>query len=153
MASTVSLTIGATTENLYALVSDVTRMGEWSPECYRCEWTGGSSGPAAGATFTGYNRLGPFKWKTACVVETAEPGREFSILAGDEKEGKTRWTYRFEPAGSETRVSESYETLIEPPVPIRIVERVWGLGRSRDTMLRKGMRLTLERIKRTAESS
>lgn len=153
MDSARAVKIQVPSDQAYAMVADVTRMGEWSPECYRCEWTGGSRGPAAGATFKGYNRLGPFKWATECVVETAEPGREFSFVAGDEREGKTRWTYRFERNGSGTNVSESYEIILQAPLAIRIVERVWGLGRSRDTMLRKGMRLTLERIKRAAESS
>ncbi len=25
-------------ERVYALLADVTRMGEWSPECVRCQW-------------------------------------------------------------------------------------------------------------------
>jgi len=43
---------------VYALVSDISRMGEWSPECYRCEWLGGATTAAIGAKFRGHNRLG-----------------------------------------------------------------------------------------------
>ncbi|MGH9050843.1 MAG: SRPBCC family protein [Acidimicrobiia bacterium] len=45
----VSLHVDAPPEKLYELVSDVTRMGEWSPECRRCEWIDGATGPAVGA--------------------------------------------------------------------------------------------------------
>lgn len=152
MSSTETLKMRASPDSIYELLADVTRMGEWSPECYRCEWTHGSSRAASGATFTGYNRLGPFKWQTECVVEAAEPGRAFTFIAGDEKEGKTRWTYRLERNGSGAAVSESYDTIIPAPLFIRIAERVMALGRSRDFALRKGMRQTLERIRAAAES-
>src|SRR4051812_29945801 len=54
----VSIEIEATPEDVYALVSDITRMGEWSPECRRCTWTKGASGPAVGARFRARNKGG-----------------------------------------------------------------------------------------------
>ena len=46
---------------VYELVSDITRMGEWSPECYRCEWLDGATTAAPGARFRGHNRLGKIR--------------------------------------------------------------------------------------------
>ncbi|MGB8503197.1 SRPBCC family protein, partial [Mycobacterium sp.] len=43
---------------VYRLVSDITRMGQWSPECYRCEWLDGATGATVDARFRGHNRLG-----------------------------------------------------------------------------------------------
>ena len=40
---------------VWAAVTDVTRMGEWSPECVAARWVGGATGPAAGAVFEGDN--------------------------------------------------------------------------------------------------
>ena len=50
--------IDAPLDTVFQLVSDVTRMGEWSPECRRCEWIGESRVPVAGARFQGHNALG-----------------------------------------------------------------------------------------------
>ncbi|HEX7166251.1 MAG TPA: SRPBCC family protein, partial [Acidimicrobiales bacterium] len=59
----VSTTIGAPPDAVHAIVSDVTRMGEWSPECVRCEWK-----DAARTRFKGYNRRGIRRWSTSSVV-------------------------------------------------------------------------------------
>jgi hypothetical protein len=144
--------IHATPDRVYALVADVTRMGEWSPECYACEWLDGADHAAAGARFLGHNRLRFYTWTTTAVVEQAVPGEVFSFIAGDDTEGKTRWTYRFERSGSGTAVTESWETLVPAPLWIRVVERTLLLGRSRDANLRAAMRHTLEQLKAAAET-
>ena len=43
--------IDAPPEKVYAMVSDVTRMGEWSPETHTCRWIDGATGPAVAATW------------------------------------------------------------------------------------------------------
>ena len=52
----------ASPSQLYDAVSDVRRMGEWSPECQRCEWIDEAVGPAVGARFKGRNRRGIIRW-------------------------------------------------------------------------------------------
>ncbi len=47
----VSIDIAAPPEKVYALVSDITRMGEWSPECRSCRWADEATGPTVGARF------------------------------------------------------------------------------------------------------
>ena len=49
-----SVVVACPPDTLYDLVSDVTRMGEWSPICRSCWWDEGG-GPRAGAWFTGRN--------------------------------------------------------------------------------------------------
>jgi hypothetical protein len=93
---------------LYEMVSNVTRMGEWSPVCKACWWDDGG-GPRVGAWFTGRNELPGQTWETRCQVVAAEPGREFAFVA----RGSVRWGYRFDPAGSGTLVTESWEILPE----------------------------------------
>ena len=41
----VTIDVSAPPERVYGLISDITRMGEWSPECRRCEWIDGATGP------------------------------------------------------------------------------------------------------------
>ena len=50
MSGDVSLHIEAAPEEVWALVSDVTRIGEFSPETFEARWTRGSTGPVEGAT-------------------------------------------------------------------------------------------------------
>ena len=60
-----SVLIDAPAERIYDLVADMPRMGEWSPECQRVDWTDDSDGPVPNATFVGHNRGGPLglmKW-------------------------------------------------------------------------------------------
>ena len=99
---------------LWAMVSDVTRMGEWSPETEWVEWLDGAIGPAVGARFKGNNRRGRAKWSTTCHVTAAERGSYFAFTVGHPARPATRWDYRFEPAGEgSTKVTESFE-LVKP---------------------------------------
>ncbi|HEX3334635.1 MAG TPA: SRPBCC family protein, partial [Acidimicrobiales bacterium] len=71
-----SVMVQAPAERIYALVADLSRMGEWSPECQQVEWLEGSIGPAVGARFIGHNRGGPgglLKWSRRGRVLTADP--------------------------------------------------------------------------------
>jgi hypothetical protein len=132
---------------VYQLVSDITRMGEWSPECYRCEWLDGATGATVGARFRGHNRLGRYHWQRTAVVTAADPGREFAftILNQDGRE-ETLWSYRLSPLGEGTAVVESYEFLWCP-----ISSRIAELPIPRDKQLRRGLEETLQRIKSAAE--
>jgi len=93
---------------VYAMVTDIERMGEWSPETETCEWTKGATGPAVGASFKGKNRNGKKKWSTNCKVVAADPGRAFAfdVTAGPFK--IARWAYTFEPTPSGCRVTETW---------------------------------------------
>jgi uncharacterized protein YndB with AHSA1/START domain len=51
-------------EKVWAMVSDVSRMGEWSPENEGGSWLAGATGAQPGAEFRALNRLGKGKWKT-----------------------------------------------------------------------------------------
>ena len=46
----------ASPEAVDALVTDVRRMGEWSPECLGGAWLDGAVGSAVGTRFTGTNK-------------------------------------------------------------------------------------------------
>lgn len=138
--------IEATPERVYDLVADMPRMGEWSPECQRCEWTDDATGPSVGARFLGHNRLGPYRWSMGGTVVAAERGREFAFLTAEGRKEGTRWSYRFEPSGTGTQVIEAYEVLYEPWY-IRLADLVVP----RTKQLRRGMHQTLERLRGAAE--
>ncbi len=93
---------------LYALVSDVTRTGEWSPENVGGRWLDGAAGPVVGARFRGANRRGWRRWSTTCTVVVAEPGRTFAFDVRVAGIRTSRWSYAFLPAGDRTEVTESW---------------------------------------------
>jgi dimethylaniline monooxygenase (N-oxide forming) len=132
---------------LYDMVSDVTRMGEWSPECYRCKWIGGASGPAVGARFIGFNRRGWVHWVTIPKVTVADQGREFAFRV---PQSDAEWSYRFESDGEGTRLTETRRMLRKHSA---LRDRLVGLalGADRDGQVREGMQQTLRRIKAAAE--
>ncbi|MEP6624365.1 MAG: SRPBCC family protein, partial [Acidimicrobiia bacterium] len=76
---TVEREIAAPPEKVWSLVSDITRMGEWSPEARGGEWVKGASGPAVGARFKGRNARGKRSWSTDCHVVECEPGSRFAF--------------------------------------------------------------------------
>ena len=141
-----SIEIDAVAEQIYDLLADLPRMGEWSPECHRVEWLDGASGPAAGVRFRGYNHIGPIKWTAEGRITAAERAREFGFSTEDKGREMTRWRYRFEQVGTRTRVVESYLLVWEPPW-IRFAD----LFMPRTRQLAKGMKRTLERVKLVAE--
>lgn len=153
---TVSTRISARPEDVYALVSDVARMGEWSPETQAAEWLEGVTAPAVGARFRGTNKRRT-SWKTTATVTVADPGREFAFAIGKKApaDPETMWRYTFEPAGDGTIVTESFEIVKEPGVVGKWFTRL-GTGvpwDDRAADLEQGMRETLERLKEVAESA
>jgi hypothetical protein len=143
-----SVDVEAPPEVVYEVVTDVTRMGAWSPETVKCEWLDGAVRAAVGARFKGTNKRGILRWSTKPTVVVADPAREFSFEVGND----IRWTYRFEAHGTGTRLTESFEMLRDLPPYFAFAER-WLLGiKDRRADLEHGMTVTLERIKRVVES-
>src|SRR5277367_6047983 len=60
--------IAAPAEKVWALVSDLPRMGEWSPENAGGKWVKGATGPALGSVFQGANKNGFRRWSTTVTV-------------------------------------------------------------------------------------
>lgn len=144
--------ISAPPEKVYDLVSDVTRMGEWSPETVKTEWLDGATGPAVGARFKGSNKRRFIRWSTKPEVVTADPPREFAFVTTGP--GSTRWTYRFDAApDGGTDATESFELLSDMPWVVVTAERYLLGINDRKADLEQAMQQTLERIKRAAEGS
>ena len=146
---TAEVDVAAAPETVWDLVADVTRMGEWSPECYRCTWLDGGTGPREGARFKGWNRqdLGPLpvRWTTTSTVVEAVRGEVFSFTT---KTSGATWTYRFTatPDGG-THVVETRTDGTKP-----LIARVFNaVMPRRGEILVEGMHETLRRIKAAAE--
>jgi dimethylaniline monooxygenase (N-oxide forming) len=147
-----SVTIAAPADTLWEMVADVTRMGEWSPECYACRWTGKRREPVVGARFAGFNKRGWARWITTNEVVEADRGRAFVFRT---RETGVRWGYRFEPTadGRATTVTETRDTSGARLRLVRLAGVFVGGADSHADELREGMRRTLDRLKAAAEAT
>jgi uncharacterized protein YndB with AHSA1/START domain len=145
----VSLRIDASPEQVWALVSDVTRIGEFSPETFEARWTRGSTGPEVGASFKGHvkrNGVGPTYW-SLCQVTKCVPLEVFEFAVGPDDMTLNNWGYRLAPDGAGTKVTEYFR--IEPSLVMRLY---WtALGPLRGRTNERGMRTTLQRMKAVLE--
>lgn len=144
-----SVLVACPPDALYSLVSDITRMGEWSPICNACWWDGDDRG--VGAWFVGHNELPDRTWETRSQVVVAEPGHEFAFLVGGTL---VRWGYSFVPADDGTQLTESWQFL---PAGRALFEERFGNDAQAQIAnptqaARDGIPATLAAIKKTAES-
>ncbi len=150
MQAAVTLHIDAEPLAVWELISDITRMGEYSPEVFEAEWLGGATGPAVGARYRGHvkrNERGPVYW-TTCAITECVPGEvfEFAVMMRDKP--VNTWRYEFAPTpGGGTDVTESFR------LAGRILPAIWyplgGFLRQRRNQ--RDMLRTLERVKAAAE--
>lgn len=145
-----SVAVALAPEEVYALVSDVTRIGEWSPVCKACWWDDPDAGAVVGAWFTGRNVLPERTWETRSQVVAAEPGREF---AWEVNNGWVRWGFTVEPEGAGTRLTEHWQFL---PKGLEGFGERFGADADaqiaqRSALALRGIPETLRAIKATAE--
>ena len=145
-----TIDIAAPPERVWSLLTDVTNMGRWSPECHLCTWVDGAHGPRVGARFKGRNKRGALRWSTVSTVVVADEPRHF---AWEVDRSGMRWGYRFEPRGGGTRVTEYREEVGPKPPSVRLVYALRLLGRDPDAIVRRGMAETLARLKARAETT
>jgi uncharacterized protein YndB with AHSA1/START domain len=140
--------ISAAPETVYDMISDITRMGEWSPACKGGSWDEGA-GPCVGSWFTAQNVLGEREYENRCEVIVAERAKEFAWIVGGAEQGASRWGYRFTPTEGGTEVEESSAV-------VRFTERLRELPDERLLAIvernRAGIAATLDNLKNAAQS-
>ena len=142
----VSRTIPAPAEVIYAVIADVTRTPELSPEVVSCTWVVGD-GPAVGSRFRARNkaRRGP-SWSNTPEVVTADMGRQFAFVRRERMFGELVWRYRLEPGDAGTTVRESYQVTRPVPLVSRWAMRLMYGAKDRPADLHEGMVHTLARL-------
>lgn len=151
-----SIQISRPPSNVYAIVSDVTRMGELSPVCTSCTWDDDAQAGSEGAWFTGHNAISTITWDTRCKVLTAMPDRNFTFVNyGPEGEAElVRWGFELADEEGGTRVTESWQVLPAYPGFVTagdpnadVASRLDGMA----ALARDGIRDTLANLKAVAE--
>jgi hypothetical protein len=152
MQAAVTLHIGATPDRVWELISDIPRMGEYSPEVFEAEWLGIATGPAVGVRFRGHvkrNERGPTYW-TTCEVTECVPGEVFEFAVVMRNRRVNTWRYEFAPgADGGTDVTESFR------LAGKVLPAIWYPlgGFLRERRNERDMLRTLEQVKAVAEGA
>ena len=146
----VSRDIAAAPSVVFAALTDITRMGEWSPETYRAEWNEGVDGPSVGARYTGHNRNGDKEWSIEAEIVELVPDERFFFDCNSRGFVFSKWGYSIEPSSSGCRVTEHWQDLRPEEAKPRSMS-VSGVG-DRVAHNRAGMEQTLERLAAAVEA-
>lgn len=149
LGDSVTVHVNADPHACWMIASDVTRIGELSPETFEAEWLDGATAPAVGVKFRGHvkrNQKGPTYW-TTCTVTKSEPGQVFEFGVGSDRQTVNTWGYTFEAKDGGTDVTEYFQL-----TPNLVMKLYWALlGWTRGKTNRDGMTQTLNRLKAIAE--
>jgi uncharacterized protein YndB with AHSA1/START domain len=134
--------VDASPEQVWAVLADVTRAGEWSHETRGGEWVDGATAAVPGARFRGRNRNGRKKWSRVCEVLTADAPREISwrTLASRLYPDSTRWTYELAPIEGGCRITQRFEVLEINPIVDRLFYAFIPAHRDRSAALAADVR-------------
>lgn len=139
-----TIEIDASPSAVYAVLTDLSRISEVSPECYKAEWEDGATGPEVGAAFRGYNKAGDNNWDAGCIVVAADPGKSWAFKVPADDGRDTVWRYDIDETPDGCRVTESFDS------PILGDEYFVKMGRHE--MLLTNIANTLANLKKAAES-
>lgn len=142
-----SVDVRAGADQVYAVISDVTRIPEWSPETTRAEWL-------APNRFQAWNRRRLGRWRTVANVVEAEPGHRFSFVVQAMGGDWTQWTYLIEPGSTAgtTRLTEMVRMCVPLPIGAVAFERLFLFIRDRRRDLQKNLDVSVDRIRRIVEA-
>jgi len=153
MRAAVTVHIDSAPEKVWDLVSDITRMGEYSPEVVEAEWLNGATGPAVGARYRGHvkrNENWPVLYWTECEITECVPGKvfEFAVVMRDRPVNTWRYEFRETDDGG-CDATESFD--LGGNVWVKIWRPLGGFLRQRRNQ--RDMRTTLLRVKAVAEGN
>jgi len=139
--------IDAPVAKVWALVSDLSRMPQWSPQCRLMK----ALGPVRQGTRTiNVNRRNKMFWPTTCVVTEVIPEKKMAFQVN---QNRTIWSYEMEPTDAGTRLVESRhaENGVKAFSTLS-VNAMFGGVPNFERELVDGMNASLSRIKAAAES-
>jgi len=104
-----SVDVDAPVERVWAVVTDLPRMGELSPENTGGRWMGGATQAAPGVRFRGRNRQGWRRWSTDVLVIECDPPRRFAFDVRAAGLSVARWSYDVSPRDGGCTVTEAWQ--------------------------------------------
>ena len=111
----VEVDVQATPAQVWQVLTDVPRIGEWSHECRTAQWLGDADQAAVGARFRGTNKARFARWSRPCTISVLDPARRFTYRTNGGIMGDvTEWTFTLEPTDTGCRITQSYEIISLP---------------------------------------
>jgi hemerythrin-like domain-containing protein len=112
-----AVSVEADIDEVWDVVRDVTRVGEWSHECVGAEWLDGASDARPGARFRGRNRAGLFKWGRVCEVLRSEPYElVWATVPSARYPDSTEWRIALDKVDGGTQIVQEYRVVKAPKV-------------------------------------
>lgn len=142
-----STEVRASARQVYDVVCDITRMGEWSPETFRAQWL-------AKDRFRAWNRRRLGQCKTDSIVVAQEPDREFSFIVQALGGNWAQWTYLIEPGATNDRVrlTETFRMCVPLPRAALVFEHCILFIRDRRVDLQANLETSVKRIREIVEA-
>jgi uncharacterized protein YndB with AHSA1/START domain len=146
-----SVTVRSTAAEVFRLVSDPMRTGEWSPECVRCRWIGGDTAPRVGARFRGTSRNGWRRWTTTSEIVDIVTNERFAWKVTYFRLPVAQWEYRIDGGDHPGTVVLSEAVDDRRGRLLRLLSPYLTGSRDRAERNAATMSTTLEAIKAAAE--
>lgn len=109
-AGSATVEVAASAEDVYAFLTDLSRLPTLSPENGRCEFLDDATAVAVGVRFRGHNKSGDYEWHADCEITVADPGKAFAYVVPPNFEHTTTWGYDIESTGPNScRVTEWFD--------------------------------------------
>lgn len=109
----VEVDVAAPPETVWRVLTDLTRIPEWSHEC--CEVELLDPGPVSvGSRFRGRNRVGRSRWSRVCTVFECDVDANFAYATSGGPGDTTAWHFRLESTATGTRLTQAYQVVSMP---------------------------------------
>jgi hypothetical protein len=136
MENDVTVTVDANVDEVWELVRDVTRVGEWSHECTGATWLGQATSAVPGARFRGHNRAGVFRWGRVCEIVSAEPYElVWRTVPTPLYPDSSEWRIALVEADGGTTISQHFHVVRAPKVLAVLYALIIPAHRDRTTAL------------------
>lgn len=142
--------IAASPEAVFAVITDIDRLAELSPENFANDWHEGFSSAEVGAVWTGQNRNGDKEWSTQSKVTELVPNESFMFDCLSRDFVFAKWGYRIEETDAGCRVTEGFQDL-RPEAAMERSKTISGVE-DRIAHNKTGMAQTLERLAGVVEA-
>jgi hypothetical protein len=136
-SSCVTVVVDAPVEDVWRVVSDVRRTGEWSHECRSAQWLAGADAAAPGVRFRGRNRAGWARWTRTCEIVAVDElsGLAWRTVPSWRFPDSTEWRLHLVPEGRRTAITQSFTVVRAPWLLDRFYAWLIPAHRDRDARL------------------
>ena len=136
MENRVAVTVDADIDEVWDVVRDVTRVGEWSHECVSAAWLGGAISALPGARFRGRNCAGLFRWGRVCEIISADPYElVWRTVPTRLNPDSSEWRIALDKVDDGTKITQRFRVLRAPKVLAVVYALIIPAHRDRTTAL------------------